>query len=84
MGVSEGAVAALSSDYFRMVDELLVPMAATVLEDNVSPGTLPVAFLEKNSLFVNRSQTQLFKMTIPPEFESKYDVIYVDKHLNDP
>jgi putative ABC transport system substrate-binding protein len=78
MGVSEGAVAALSSDYFRMADELLLPMVTKVLEDKVSPGTMPVAFLEKNSLFVNRSQAKLFKIIIPFEFESKYDVIYVD------
>jgi putative ABC transport system substrate-binding protein len=80
MGVSEGAVAALSSDYFRMADELLLPMATKVLEDKVSPGTMPVAFLEKNLLFVNRSQAKLFRIIIPFEFESKYDVIYVDKN----
>ena len=82
MGVSEGALAALSSDYFRMADELLLPMAAKVLEDKVSPGTMPVAFLEKNSLFVNRSQARHFKIIIPSEFESKYDVIYVGKIKN--
>lgn len=82
MGVSKGAVAALSGDYFRMADELLLPMAYKVLEDKVSPGTMPVAFLEKNSLFVNRYQAKLFKIIIPLEFESKYDVNYVDKNLN--
>ena len=80
MGVPEGAVAALSSDYFRMVDELLLPMATKVLEEKVSPGTMPVAFLEKNSLFVNRFQAKLLRIIIPFEFESKYDVIYVDKN----
>lgn len=77
MGVSEGAVAALSSDYFRMADELLLPMAAKVLEHNVSPGTLPAAFLEKNSLFVNRAQVRRFSLAIPPEFEKEHDVVYL-------
>lgn len=80
MGVSEGAVAALSSDYFRMAEELLLPMAIKVLEDHVSPGELPAAFLEKNSLFVNRSQAQRLGLTIPPEIEQEYDVVYVDDH----
>jgi putative tryptophan/tyrosine transport system substrate-binding protein len=82
MGVTEGAVAALSSDYFRMAEELLLPMAVKVLEDHVSPGELPAAFLEKSSLFVNRSQAQRLGLTIPPEIEQKHDVIYVDDHPN--
>jgi ABC-type uncharacterized transport system substrate-binding protein len=32
-GVLNGALAALSSDYFRMSDELLIPMARKVLID---------------------------------------------------
>jgi putative tryptophan/tyrosine transport system substrate-binding protein len=77
MGVPEGAVAALSSDYFRMADELLLPMAVKVLEDKVSPGSLPAAFFDKNSLFVNREQAQRFDITIPPEIEKQNDVIYL-------
>jgi putative ABC transport system substrate-binding protein len=78
MGVDEGAVAALSSDYFRMADELLLPMAVKVLEDHVSPGVLPAAFLKKNSLFVNRSQARRLGITISREIEKEYDVVYVD------
>lgn len=77
MGVPEGAVAALSSDYFRMADELLLPMAVKVLEHNVSPGALPAAFLEKNSLFVNRAQARRFSLVIPPELEKAHDVVYL-------
>jgi ABC-type uncharacterized transport system substrate-binding protein len=77
MGVSEGAVAALSSDYFRMADELLLPMAAKVLEHKVSLGTLPAAFLEKNSLFVNRAQARRFSLVIPSELEKEHDVVYL-------
>ena len=78
MGVPEGAVAALSSDYFRMAEELLLPMAVKVLRDGVSPGAFPAAFLEKNSLFVNRSKARRFGLTIPPKIEMEYDVIYID------
>jgi ABC-type uncharacterized transport system substrate-binding protein len=78
MGVPDGAVAALSSDYFRMADELLLPMAFKVLEDKVSPGSLPAAFLDKNSLFVNRTQAQRFNITISPAIAQQHDVVYLD------
>ena len=80
MGVAEGAVAALSSDYLRMAEELLLPMAEKVLQDHISPGELPAAFLEKNSLFVNRSQARRLGITIAPKIEEENDVIYVDDH----
>ena len=50
-GVLNSALAALSSDYFRMSDELLVPMARKVLIDKVSPWNMPVALLKRNKLF---------------------------------
>ena len=78
MGVSDGAVAALSSDYFRMADELLLPMAVKVLEDNVNPGSMPAAFLDRNSLFVNRLQAQRFRFTIPAHLQQEHDVVYLD------
>lgn len=78
MGVPEGAVVALSSDYFQIADELLLPMAARVLKDKVSPGSMPAAFLEKNSLFVNRLQAQRFKVYIPSKFKKDHDVVYFD------
>lgn len=84
MGVPEGAVAALSSDYFRMADELLLPMAVKVLKDHVNPGDLPAAFLEKNSLFVNRLQAQRFGLTIPPAIERANDVVFVAGHPRQP
>jgi putative ABC transport system substrate-binding protein len=78
-GVSEGAVAALSSDFFRMADELLLPMAEKVLIDRVSPGSLPAAFLHKNKLFVNRAQVERFGLTLPPELNREHDVVYIDQ-----
>ena len=78
-GVPEGAVAALSSDYFRLAEELLIPMAIKVLEQGVSPGSLPAAFLEKNELFVNRRQVRLLGLTIPPELNREHDVVFIEK-----
>ncbi len=78
MGVAEGAVVALSSDYFQIADELLLPMAVKVLRDKVSPGSMPAAFLEKNSLFVNRLQAQRFKLSIPSKLKNEHDVIYFE------
>ena len=47
------------------------------LEHKVSPGTLPAAFLEKNSLFVNRAQARRFSFVIPSELEKEHDVVYL-------
>lgn len=76
-GVSEGAVAALSSDFFSMAEELLAPMAERVLADKIEPGAMPAAFLKKNKLFVNRAQAERFGLTIPSELERVHDVIYI-------
>lgn len=78
MGVWDGAAVALSSDYFQIADELLLPMAEKVLKDKVSPGSMPAAFLEKNSLFVNRLQVQRFKLRIPLKLKNEHDVVYVE------
>jgi putative tryptophan/tyrosine transport system substrate-binding protein len=64
-GVSEGAVAALSSDYFQMADSCLIPMARKVLLDNVSPGDMPVAFLKQKKLFLNTCQAEKLGLEIP-------------------
>jgi putative tryptophan/tyrosine transport system substrate-binding protein len=66
-GVSKGAVAALSSDYFQMADRCLIPMARKVLLDNVSPGDMPVAFLEQKKLFLNTCQAKNLGLEIPLE-----------------
>jgi putative tryptophan/tyrosine transport system substrate-binding protein len=64
-GVSEGAVAALSSDYFQMADTLLIPMARQVLLENISPGEMPVAFLKQKKLFINTCQARKLGIKIP-------------------
>ena len=78
MGVSDGAVVALSSDYFKIADELLLPMVVKVLRDQASPGSMPAAFLKKHSLFVNRPQARRFKLRIPLKLKKEHDVVYFD------
>jgi putative ABC transport system substrate-binding protein len=66
-GVSEGAVAALSSDYFQMADKLLIPMARKVLLEKVWPGDMPAAFLKQKKLFINTCQAKNVGLTMPTQ-----------------
>ena len=50
-GVKNGAVAALASDYFLMVDRLILPMALKTMKEKVDHGTLPAGLLKKNHKF---------------------------------
>jgi ABC-type uncharacterized transport system substrate-binding protein len=70
-GVRLGAVAALASDYFEMVDRLLIPMAIKVLHGNVNPGDLPPAFLRKNLVYLNARQIKRLHLQVPPHFSQK-------------
>ncbi|HHE74806.1 MAG TPA: hypothetical protein ENL37_06940 [Desulfobacteraceae bacterium] len=76
-GVFNGALAALSSDYFRMSDELLIPMVRKVLIDKVSPGKMPAAFLKRNKLFINRSQAVKLGLEIPRRLLEQTAVEYI-------
>jgi putative ABC transport system substrate-binding protein len=64
-GVDSGAIAALSSDYDQMVDNLVIPMALEVLINNKSPGDMPIAFLKENRVFINLSQAAKINLPIP-------------------
>lgn len=66
-GVGEGAVAALSSDYFQMADSMLIPMARKVLLENVRPGDLPAAFLKQKKLFVDTCQADSLGLALPTD-----------------
>lgn len=63
-GVKHGAIAALSSDYNLMVDELIIPMATRVLNNGISPGEMPIAFLKNHLIFINSSQAKKLKLNI--------------------
>ena len=75
-GVENGAVAALASDYYRMAEELLVPMAIRVLEKGVSPGTMPAAFLDKTFIYLNLKQAGRLGLVIPQEIKAQATRIY--------
>ncbi len=64
-GVKNGALAALSSDYNLMVDKLVMPMAEKVLNNGMSPGKMPIAFLKKPLVFINITQAEKLKLNIP-------------------
>ena len=64
-GTRLGALASLSSDYDLMVDNVLVPMARSVLEEGKSPGEFPIAFLKENLIFINLSQAEILDLKIP-------------------
>ncbi len=66
-GVKHGAIAALSSDYNLMVDELIIPMATKVLNNGISPGKMPIAFLKKHLIFINITQAKKLKLNISKE-----------------
>jgi putative ABC transport system substrate-binding protein len=65
-GVTHGAVAALATDYYRIADELLIPMALKVLQEGISPGRIPMAFLKEGQMVVNAEQIQKLKLHVPP------------------
>ncbi len=63
-GVKNGAMAALSSDYNLMVDELIIPMSLKVLRYGISPGRMPLAFLKDHLIFINKAQAEKLKLDI--------------------
>ena len=70
-GLKQGAVAALASDYNLMTDKLVIPMALKVLQKGISPGAMPVAFLDDNLIFFNLPQAEKLNLTIPPDILEK-------------
>jgi len=74
-GVDSGAIAALSSDYNQMVDNLVIPMALEVLENKKSPGDMPIAFLKENRVFINLSQAGKINLHIPEQILEKAVIV---------
>ncbi|GAK56613.1 ABC-type uncharacterized transport system, periplasmic component [Candidatus Vecturithrix granuli] len=74
--VQQGAIASLTSDYYRMAEELIVPMALQVLREGVSPGAMPVAFLENNLIIINQTQAQKLGLTISDEILQQATAIF--------
>jgi putative ABC transport system substrate-binding protein len=64
-GVKNGAVAALASDYYLMVDRLILPMALKTMKEKVNPGTMPAGFLKENIINLNAQQIEKLKLKVP-------------------
>ncbi len=75
-GVAGGAIAAYASDYFRMVDECLLPMVLSVLKEGKSPGTLPVRYLKNPSIYVNATQAEKIGIVIPEDIRRQAEELY--------
>lgn len=65
--VESGAVASLSSDYYLMVDQLVIPMVKEVLFQRKNPGTMPIRFIDENILDLNLTSAKALGLTIPEE-----------------
>ena len=70
-GVEQGAIAAISSDYYKMVEENLIPMVIDVLEKGKSPGDLPIQFLKNPQLHFNITQAKKLGLKIPTKLKTK-------------
>ena len=74
--MKQGAVAALASDYNLMVDKLVIPMALKILRDGISPGEMPVAFLNDNLIFINLIQAEKLNLTITQDILEKAIIVH--------
>lgn len=74
--VEQGAVAALASDYYLMVEKLVAPMALRILREGVSPGSMPAAFLDENLMFINLTEAEKLGIRIPEEILKQAVEIY--------
>jgi len=63
-GVVNGALSAIASDYYKMVDENLIPMAVDVLKHGLNPGHMPVQYLKKPFIYLNLTQAKKLNLEI--------------------
>ena len=63
-GVANGALSAIASDYYKMVDENLIPMAIEVLKNKKKAGNMPVQYLKKPYIYLNLSQAKILGLKI--------------------
>ncbi len=75
-GVPNGALSALSSDYYKMVDENLISMVIDVLKYGKDPGTLPIQHLKNPLIYINQTQSNKLGIIIPNAIKNKAAVTY--------
>ncbi|WP_108651300.1 ABC transporter substrate binding protein [Dongshaea marina] len=65
--VPKGAIASLTSDYYKMADELVIPMALDVLLNKKQPRDMPIRRLKNNDMLINLSAAKNIGLTIDKE-----------------
>ena len=60
--MKNGAIAVLASDYFLMVDRLILPKALKTITEKADPGTMPAGFLKESIINLNAQQTEKPKL----------------------
>ena len=81
--VVNGAIAAMSSDYYVIAEQLVIPMALRVLREHISPGTFPAAFQANPLIFINLTQANRLDLPIPPPIIQRATKIYYSIMQND-
>ncbi len=75
-GVANGALSAIASDYYKMVDENLIPMAIDVLKNGNNPGGMAVQHLEKPFIYLNLTQAKKLGLEISEELKQRVSKKY--------
>lgn len=73
-GVEYGAVASLSSDYTRMNTELLPEMIKKIILEKKSAKKLPIAYLAKPDIAINRKSIAQLNYVVDKEIMSKAQI----------
>ena len=74
--VSKGAISALASDYYNMVDENLIPMVINVLKNGKNPGSIPVQYVKNPLIYLNLTQANKIGLRIPRDLEDRISKRY--------
>jgi len=69
--VEYGAICAIASDYYRMVDENLIPMVIDVLKNGQNPGNMPVQYLNNPLIYLNLTQAKKLGIKISDELKNR-------------
>ncbi|MCG8571144.1 MAG: ABC transporter substrate-binding protein [Spirochaetes bacterium] len=69
-GVPKGALASLSSDYFKLVDEVVIPYAKRILNGEKA-GNIPIGFQKVNDIEINLTKAKQLGITITNSIVNK-------------
>jgi len=75
-GVANGALTALANDYYKMVDNNLIPMVVDVLKNKKDPGSIPVQTLSKPMIYLNLTQAKILGLKISNKIKHSATKVY--------